>query len=60
MSLETSTTKAVHETTRQTLQAAESLLRKAWTILDAAAEKKPPSEYLKPQAIAAMQGKKPG
>ena len=31
--------------------------KKAWSIMDAAANKNKPSDYLSPQAIQAMQGK---
>ena len=45
----------------KTAQAAEevveSLIKKAWSIMDAASEKKAPSQYLNDQAIRSIQGK---
>jgi hypothetical protein len=35
----------------------ESLVKKAWSIMDAAAEKKTPSQYLSDQAVRSIQGK---
>lgn len=35
---------------------AEATVKKVWSILDAAAEKKPASEHLSPKAIQAIQG----
>jgi hypothetical protein len=35
----------------------ETGIKKAWSILDSATEKKPPGEYLSKQAISAIQGK---
>lgn len=32
-------------------------VKKVWSIMDAAAEKKPPSDYLSPRAIETIQGK---
>ncbi len=36
---------------------AETAIKKAWSVLDAASEKKMPSEYLKLDAIKAIQGR---
>ncbi len=36
---------------------AETIIRKAWSILDAASEKRMPSESLSKQAIKAIQGR---
>ena len=36
----------------------EGTLKKAWSILDAASEKKQPSEVLNPKAVKAIQGQK--
>lgn len=45
------------DVTQKGLRAADSTIKKAWSILDAASEKKAPSEYLSKQAINAIQGK---
>ena len=37
----------------------ETVLTKIWTVVEAASEKKSPSEYLSPKGIQAMQGKAP-
>ncbi len=37
-----------------------NLVKKAWSILDAASEKTPPSEFLSPKAIQSIQGKQAG
>ena len=39
---------------------AEGLSKKAWSIADAASEKKTPGDFLSPQAINSIQGNKPG
>lgn len=55
------TEKLVADATVKTAQTAEkgleSLVKKAWTIMDAAAEKETPSQYLRDQAIRSIQGK---
>lgn len=48
--------KAVTDTISTTLKLTEAALKKVWSVLDAASEKKPPSEYLSPNAIKAIQG----
>ena len=35
----------------------ETGIKKAWSILEAAAEKQSPSQYLSPKAVNAIQGK---
>ena len=50
---ETAIAKAAVDTTTKL---AETAIKKAWSILDAASEKKPPSEYLSQNAIKAIQG----
>jgi hypothetical protein len=45
------------ETARTVEKGLESLLRKAWSVMDAAAEKQTPSQYLSDVGIRAMQGK---
>ena len=43
--------------TAQTIErGAENLVKKAWSVLDAASEKQKPSEYLRPEAIRSIQG----
>lgn len=37
-----------------------NLVKKAWSIMDAATEKPPPSDYLSPRAVQNIQGKPPG
>ena len=36
-----------------------NLVKKAWSIMDAATEKQPPGDYLSPKAIQSIQGKQP-
>jgi len=60
MSVEAAATKAVADTTRTGVRLADAALKKAWSILDAAAEKRSPSEVLSSRAISAMQGKAQG
>jgi hypothetical protein len=58
MSLE----KAVADTTKimkTTVRETEKLVKKAWSIMDAASEKAQPSEYLSPRAVQSIQGKHP-
>jgi len=53
--------KLIVDTTKKTVRAAEKglegLIRKAWSIMDAASEKKTPSQYLSDRAIRSIQGK---
>ncbi len=56
MTPESTALKAVTETTKLT----ETALKKAWSIMDAATEKKSPSEYLSQTAIKAVQGTSEG
>ncbi len=57
MTVESTTAKAVSEGTRGVVRQAENLAKKLWSIMDAASEKKPPSDYLSSQAIQSIQGK---
>jgi len=41
---------------KTTAKLAEVGLKKVWSIMDAASEKRPPSEYLSQNAIKAIQG----
>ena len=56
MSIETSTAKTAKEVADRSIKTTEALIKKAWSILDAASEKKAPSEYLSKQAIQSVQG----
>lgn len=60
MGLEASVAKTTQETAKQGVRTVETIFRKVWSIMDAAAEKQAPSEYLSSKAIAAIQGKKQG
>jgi hypothetical protein len=48
--------KAAADVSQTTIRIIEGTIKKAWSILDAASEKKPPSEMLSPKAITAIQG----
>jgi hypothetical protein len=60
MTLESTAAKAASDAARTGVRMADTALKKAWTILDAAGEKRPPSEYLSKQAVSAIQGKAQG
>lgn len=49
--------KTVVDTARRTAKGAETLMKKAWSVMDAAAEKKQASQYLSDAGIRAVQGK---
>jgi hypothetical protein len=49
--------KTVSDATRTTVKVADALIKKAWSVLEAASEKKEPKEYLTSQAIRNIQGK---
>ncbi|MBM4425274.1 MAG: hypothetical protein FJ030_18150 [Chloroflexi bacterium] len=51
--------KALTDTVSTTLKLADSALKKVWSLMDAAAEKKPPSEQLSRAAVQAIQGVPP-
>jgi hypothetical protein len=44
----------------KTIQMGESAIRNVWSLMEAATEKKRPSEVLSPEAVRRMQGKRPG
>lgn len=48
--------KFVENSLAASVKLGETVLRKAWSILDAASDKSVPSEYLTAQAISAIQG----
>ena len=56
MALETTIAKTASDAAGSSLKMAETTVKKTWSILDAAIEKKPPSEYLSQSGIKAMQG----
>jgi hypothetical protein len=53
--------KLIADATVKTAQAAEKglerFIKKAWSIMDAASEKKTPSQYLSDRAVRSIQGK---
>lgn len=51
-----STEKVITDVLTTTIKATEAALKKAWSLMDAAAEKKPPTEVLSSNAIKAIQG----
>jgi hypothetical protein len=55
MSLETAA-KTVTDAASQTLKVADTAIKKAWSIMEAASEKKSPSEYLGQKAVKSIQG----
>ena len=60
MAIETTAVKVAHDTTRNAVKLAEAGLKKAWSIMEAAAEKKSPSEYLSQRAVRSIQGNSQG
>lgn len=48
--------KATTDAVRTGTKIVESTIKKAWSVLDAASEKKPPSEVLSQKAVRAVQG----
>jgi hypothetical protein len=57
MSIEKNITHAATDTVHIGKQAVEQVVHRAWSLLDAASEKKSPGEYLNRKAIDAIQGK---
>jgi len=60
MGIEAGAAKAGQEGVKSGARGAETLLRKVWSLIDAASEKKMASEVLSPKAIGAIQGKPQG
>jgi hypothetical protein len=60
MGIETGAAKTAHEGVKAGVSVVESFLRKVWSMVDAASEKKMPGEVLSPKAIGAIQGKPQG
>ena len=56
MSVVSTVVKGTADVARKGVGVVESLVRKAWSVLDAASEKKVPSENLSKGAIRAIQG----
>ena len=56
MSLESAALKVSGDVVDRAKKVTETTIKKSWSILDAASEKKAPSEYLNHQAIRAIQG----
>jgi hypothetical protein len=52
--------KILTDVVKKTTHLVETGMKKAWSVLDAAVEKKSPSEVLSKQGIRAIQGKSPG
>lgn len=59
MSAESTAVKTVSDTTKGVVRNAETLVKKLWSIMDAASEKKAPGDFLSSQAISSIQGKRP-
>jgi hypothetical protein len=49
--------KSTTDVAKTTTRLVDASVRKAWSILEAASEKKSPSEYLSQNAMRAIQGK---
>lgn len=49
-------TKIIADGASTAVKVTEAAVKRAWSLMDAAAEKRPPSEVLSPQAIKAVQG----
>ena len=48
---------ATVKTAQATEKGAENLIRKAWSVMDAASEKQAPSQFLSDRAMNSIQGK---
>jgi phage/plasmid primase-like uncharacterized protein len=55
--LEKAVAETAADTTKSSLKLAETAVKKAWTLMEAAVEKQSPTEYLSEKGIRAMQGK---
>lgn len=56
MPFETAVLKTAKDTAEKTIHAVDSAMKKFWSILDAAVEKKSPGEYMSPKGINSMRG----
>jgi hypothetical protein len=57
MALENTAAKAATDTVKTGTRMVDTAIKKAWSILDAASEKRPPSEVLSEKAVSAIQGR---
>jgi len=56
MSMETEIYRSTQNAINETAKTTDIAIKKAWSILDAASEKKLPGDVLSPQAVKAIQG----
>jgi hypothetical protein len=49
--------KEAADVAKTAVKEATNLVKKAWSIMDAASEKRPPGDYLSPKTIKSIQGK---
>jgi hypothetical protein len=59
MAIETAA-KVTTDIVEKTAKVAETAMKKAWSIMEAAAEKKSPSEYLGQRSVKSIQGENQG
>ncbi|WP_374686463.1 hypothetical protein [Promineifilum sp.] len=59
MSAETAAMKPISEGVKTGVKETEKLVKKLWSLMDAAARKEAPGEYLSSPAIRSIQGKRP-
>jgi len=59
MALETAVN-ATKDVVNKTTKVADAAIKKAWSIMEAATEKRSPSEYLGRQAVKSIQGQSQG
>jgi hypothetical protein len=59
MALETAVN-ATKDVINKTTKVADTAIKKAWSIMEAATEKRPPSEYLGQPAVKSIQGQNQG
>ena len=57
MSMDTAAAKGTKDVTMKGVRIADGMMKKAWSILDAAVQKKPASDILNQRAIRSVQGK---
>lgn len=57
MSVETAAVKGTRDVASKGIRITDGIMKKAWSILEAAVEKKPASEILNQKAIRSVQGK---
>ncbi len=59
MSAETTAVKPISEGVKAGVREGEKLIKKLWSLMDAASRKEAPGEYLSSPAIRSIQGKHP-